>query len=70
MINQNAKFQYPNELTDQVNEDLNYALIDNRILKTSVGDFYTTIELSVSYDHRDAEAIELIIGEILESHDN
>jgi len=69
MIYSNAKFQFPNELTEQVNEDINYALIDNRIIETLVGDFYTTIELNVSEDHRDAEAIELIIGEILESYD-
>jgi hypothetical protein len=70
MINSNAKFQFPNELTEQVNEDLNYALMDNRIFKTLVGDFYTTIELRVAYDHRDAEAIELIIGDIIERNDN
>ena len=69
MIYSNAKFQSPNELTEQVNEDLNYALIDNRIIETLVGDFYTTIELNVSEDHRYAEAVEWIIGDIIERND-
>jgi hypothetical protein len=69
MINSNAKFQFPNELIEQVINNINYSFMDNRIKETFVGDFWTTIELNVSEDHRDAEAIELIIGDILESYD-
>jgi len=61
-----AVYQFENEHKEQIFEALEYAFLTNRIKEIIERDFWTTIVLKTEWDHRDTEAIELIIHEIRE----